>query len=175
MFASLDQSRLRFLEDNQPHIWAAYFSGLEDAIAEDGDNAELHKLGQHVILPFSYISGPQHMTQHFQDAMAIACYFQKVDIFLTMTTNPHWKEIEDELLPGQTAYDHPDLVAHVFQMKKDTLMDYIYKHGIFGTAMVYVFFFFLNPRLLSFEAGPHVGPYIQPVLYSAPHIPSGVR
>jgi hypothetical protein len=138
MFASLDQSRLRFLEDNQPRIRAAYFSGLEDAIAEDGDNADLHELGQRVILPSSYIGGPRHMTQRFQDSMAIARYFQKVDIFLTMTTNPHWKEIEDELFPGQTAYDRPDLVARVFQMKKDTLIDYIYKHGIFGTAVAYV-------------------------------------
>jgi hypothetical protein len=139
MFASLDQSRLRFLEDNQPRIRAAHFSGLEDAIAEDGDNADLHELGQRVILPSSYIGGPRHMTQRFQDAMAIARYFQKVDIFLTMTTNPHWKEIEDELLPGQTAYDRPDLVARVFQMKKDTLIEYIYKHGIFGKAVAYVY------------------------------------
>ena len=79
------------------------------------------------------------MMQHFQDAMAIALYFQKVDIFLMMTTNPHWKEIEDELLPSQTAYDCPDLVAHVFQMKKDTLIDYVYKHGIFGKAVAYVY------------------------------------
>ena len=56
-----------------------------------------------------------------------------------MTTNPHWKEIKDELFPDQTAYDCPDLVAHIFQMKKDTFIDYIYKHGIFGTAMAYVY------------------------------------
>lgn len=56
-----------------------------------------------------------------------------------MTTNPHWKEIEDELFPGQTVYDRPDLVARIFQMKKDTLIDYIYKHGIFGLAVAYVY------------------------------------
>ena len=139
MFASLDQSRLRFLEDNQPRIRAAHFSGLEDAMMDDGDNADLHELGQRIILPSSYIGGPRHMTQHFQDAMAIARYFRKVDIFLTMTTNPHWKEIEDQLLPNQTAYDRPDLVARVFQMKKDALIDYIYKHGIFGRAVAYVY------------------------------------
>jgi hypothetical protein len=139
MFASLDQSRLRFLEDNQPRIRAAHFSGLEDAMMDDGDNADLHELGQRIILPSSYIGGPRHMTQRFQDAMTIARYFRKVDIFLTMTTNPCWKEIVDELLPGQTAYDRPDLVARVFQMKKDALIDYVYKHGIFGQAVAYVY------------------------------------
>ena len=56
---------------------------------DDGDNVDLHELGQRIILPSSYIGGPRHMTQRFQDAMAIAHYFRKVDIFLTMTTNPH--------------------------------------------------------------------------------------
>ena len=65
IFASLDQSRLWFLKDNQPQIQAAHFSGLEDAMMDDGDNADLHELGQHIILPSSYIGGPQHMTQHF--------------------------------------------------------------------------------------------------------------
>ena len=139
MFACLDQSRLWYLEDNQPRIRAAHFSGLEDAMADDGDAADLQELGQRIILPSSYVGGPRHMMQRFQDAMAIACYFCKVDIFLTMTTNPRWKEIDDELLPGQTAYDHPDLVAHVFEMKKDALIDYVYKHGIFGRAVAYVY------------------------------------
>ena len=79
------------------------------------------------------------MTQCFQDAMAIAYYFCKVDIFLTMTTNPWWKEIDNELLPGQTAYDCPDLVACMFEMKKDALIDYVYKHGIFRMAVAYVY------------------------------------
>ena len=45
MFACLDQSRLRYLEDNQPQIQAAHFSGLEDAMADDGDAADLQELG----------------------------------------------------------------------------------------------------------------------------------
>ena len=71
--------------------------------------------------------------------MAIVCYFRKVDIFLTMTTNPQWKDIDNELLPGQTAYDCPDLVACIFEMKKDALIDYVYKHGIFRRAVAYVY------------------------------------
>jgi len=79
------------------------------------------------------------MSQVFQDSMAIVRYFHKVNIFLTVTTNSHWVEIEREFLPGQTAYDHPDLVAHVFQMKKKAIVEYIYKHGIFGQAVAYMY------------------------------------
>ena len=56
-----------------------------------------------------------------------------------VTTNPHWAEIEQELFPGQMAYDHPDLVARVFQMKRKAIVKYIYKHGVFGQAVAYVY------------------------------------
>jgi hypothetical protein len=35
--------------------------------------------------------------------MAIARHFKKIDIFMTMTANPNWPEIKQELLYGQTA------------------------------------------------------------------------
>jgi hypothetical protein len=79
------------------------------------------------------------MQQRFQDSMAIARYFGQVDIFMTMTTNPQWPEIMRELLSGQTTYDRPDLVSRVFQMKKKAIIDFIYKHGIFGSAVAYVY------------------------------------
>ena len=44
----------------------------------------------------------------------ILSYLRKIDIFLTMTTNPHWAKIECELLPVQMASDRPDLVAQVW-------------------------------------------------------------
>ena len=139
MFASVDQQRLRWIEMNQPLFRAARFNNLEDAAVDDPDNLDLNEIGQRVFLPSSYIGGPRNLGQCYQDSMAIARYFRKVDIFLTMTTNPRWEEIERELLPGQTAYDRPDLVARVFEMKKNAVLDYIYKHGVFGSAVAYVY------------------------------------
>jgi len=151
MFASADQQRLSWIERNQQTFRAARFNNLEDAVANDDDNLDLNDSGQHVILPSSYIGGPRNLGQGFQDSMAIAHYFQKVDIFLTMTTNPCWPEIEQELLPGQTAYNHPDLVAHVFQLKKKVVIEYIYKHGVFGRAVAYVYVIEFQKRGL-----PHI-------------------
>jgi hypothetical protein len=151
MFASIDQSRLLWFRLNQPTIRACLYSGLEDAAAQGDDNVDLHSLGQRFILPSSYIGGPRHMQQRFQDSMAIARYFGQVDIFLTATTNPQWPEITRELLPGQTAYDRPDLVSRVFQMKKKAIINFIYKHGIFGSAVAYVYAIEFQKRGL-----PHV-------------------
>jgi hypothetical protein len=139
MFASIDQDRLFWFRRNQSTIRACLYSGLEDAVAHGDDNVDLHSLGQRFLLPSSYIGGPRHMQQRFQDSMAIARYFRQVDLFVTVTTNSQWPEITRELLPGQAAYDRPDLVSRVFQMKKKAIIDFIYKHGIFGRAVAYIY------------------------------------
>ena len=79
------------------------------------------------------------MQQQYQDAMAVACYFGSVDLFITMTTNPNWLEIQRELLPGQTSYDRPDLVARVFKLKLEELIDDIYKQKVFRAVLAYVY------------------------------------
>ena len=61
---------------------------------------------------------------------------EELDIFNTMTTNPKWKEIEAELLPGQAAEDRPDLVARVFKQKKDQLIKDIRFGKIFGNIIL---------------------------------------
>ncbi|RXW11836.1 hypothetical protein EST38_g14019 [Candolleomyces aberdarensis] len=139
MYASIDQNRLRYLRHNQPQLRACLYSGLQDSLSADDEEVDLNQLGQKVILPSSYIGGPRHMQQRYQDSMAIARHFRRCDIFLTMTCNPHWPEITRELLPGQTTYDRPDLIARVFQLKKKALLQYIYKHGILGSTVAYVY------------------------------------
>ena len=49
--------------------------------------------------------------------MAISRFLGKPTLFVTFTANPKWKEIQDELLPGQTASDRSDLDARVFNLK----------------------------------------------------------
>jgi hypothetical protein len=139
MYASLDQNRLLWLRLNQGKLRAALYSGLQDAINTLDGEVDLADLGQKVVLPSSYIGGPRHMQQQFQDSMAIARFFQKVDLFITVTTNPRWPEITQELRPGETPYDRPDLVARVFQLKKKAILDDIVKNGVLGKVAAYVY------------------------------------
>ena len=57
------------------------------------------------------------MRQRNQDAMAIVSSEGFADVFVTFTCIPKWTEIADELLPGQTAQDRPDIVSRVFNFK----------------------------------------------------------
>ncbi|CAI5453818.1 unnamed protein product [Caenorhabditis angaria] len=43
--------------------------------------------------------------------------FGEPDLFITMTCSPKWREIQENLSPGQVPPDRPDLIARVFNMK----------------------------------------------------------
>jgi hypothetical protein len=55
------------------------------------------------------------------DAMALVRKYGKPDIFLTMTCNPIWDEIKNELCLGQEAQDRQDLMARVFRANLEKL------------------------------------------------------
>lgn len=129
MWAAADQNRLSYLRLHQSELRASLYSGLSDAI---DSNIDLHNVGQRIVLPSSYTGGPRYMKQCLQDALTLARYHKKIDLFITATCNPSWPEITRELLPGQTAADRPELIARVFKMKKYAIIADLYKNGIFG-------------------------------------------
>ncbi len=90
---------------------------LQDAV-QRGDT-DACNVGRAIVLPSSFLGGPRHMHQLYQDAMAIVRKLGKPDLFITITCNPKWREIQEQLLPGQAALDRPDLVDRVFKLKVD--------------------------------------------------------
>ena len=55
-----------------------------------------------------------------------------------MTCNPQWPEIKNNLKPGETPQNRPDLVARVFKLKKDKFIDDIIKGKIFGETIAHL-------------------------------------
>lgn len=43
---------------------------------------------------------PRHLTQIYYDSMAIVASYGKPDLFITITCNPKWKEILENIFPG---------------------------------------------------------------------------
>jgi len=76
--------------------------------------------------------------------MAIVRTFGKLGYFITFTANPHWEEIDAELLtddagvPMQTWRDRPDLVARVFKMKHDSMMPDLKTKNVLGEYVAHV-------------------------------------
>jgi len=66
------------------------------------------------------------------DAMAYVRKYGHPDLFITLTCNPNWPEIQNNLLPGQKPKGHPELVARVFRLKLKQIIEMLKSEMIFG-------------------------------------------
>ncbi|XP_058789100.1 uncharacterized protein LOC131663051 [Phymastichus coffea] len=137
-YVKIEKDRIQYHKDHQKEIRADTYQGLKDYVQKSADAAN-GQVGKTVILPSTFLRSPRYMQQCYQDAMAIVNEKGKPDIFLTTTCNPNWKEIKENLLPGQQACDRPDLVARVFHLKKNRLIELVTKKKLFGEVASWVY------------------------------------
>ena len=136
MYAKIENERLLFVKNHQTNLRTEFYGLLQDMLSQD---KESHEIGKPVILPSSFTGGPRYMHERTQDAMAYVRRHGRPDIFLTMTCSTAWKEIHDELFPGQASSERHDLIARVFRMKVKELMKLVHKEGVFGTISCYMY------------------------------------
>jgi hypothetical protein len=70
----------------------------------------------HFELPASFVQSRAWASEKTADALALAHRWGKPSLFMTMTMNVRWPEIQSRLQPGQTAYDIPIIVIRVFHL-----------------------------------------------------------
>ena len=130
-YIAIKSNKLHWLKANQKTIWADTYQAVVNAQAAGATTGnEAGK--QRIILASSYQGGPQSMKQLYQDTIALSTKFGCLDLFITFTCNPNWKEIRENLLPGKRSTDRPDLIARVFQLKLKALMKDILKGKVLG-------------------------------------------
>ncbi|KAG6514057.1 hypothetical protein ZIOFF_024396 [Zingiber officinale] len=77
--------------------------------------------------------------------------YGKPDLMLTMTCNPNWIEIKEQLLSGQSPQDRPDLITRVFKAKFEEFKKDILDRGVLGKVISYSYVIEYQKRGL-----PHV-------------------
>lgn len=133
-YTMVESQRLSFIRNNQNVIRSDVLSGLKEAVNR-GD-IRPSSVGKRVILPPSFTGGPRFMFNNCQDAMAICKRFGYPDLFITMTCNAKWREIDNHVTKrGHRADERPDIVCRVFKMKLDSLMNDLKKEHIFGEVL----------------------------------------
>jgi len=138
-YAKIEQSRLNYLRRNQHQIRSELYKGIQDVLhAKDINVKSSDDIGKQFILPSSFIGGPRHMHQLYQDAMSIIRSYGKPDLFITFTCNPKWPEITSALLNNQTPSDRPDLVSRVFHCKLKSLQQDLYNNHILGVVISHI-------------------------------------
>ena len=130
--------RLQYHRNNQEQMRGALLGGIVDMVGVDAQQ-RLARIGTHVILSPSYTGGERYMLRMYHDAMAIVRAHGKPDMFITMTCNPEWDEIQRNLLKGQKAQDRPDIVTRVFRMKLKSLISDIKDRHVFGKTIAHLF------------------------------------
>ncbi|XP_058808584.1 uncharacterized protein LOC131674091 [Phymastichus coffea] len=137
-YVKVEKDHIQYCKDHQKELRADTYKGLSDFMQNTAVQVG-GQVGKTVVLRSTFIGSPRYMQQCYQDAMAIVNEKGKSDVFVTMTRNPNWAEIKENLLPGQQASDRPDIVARVFHLKKDRLLDLITKKNFFGQIAAYVY------------------------------------
>ncbi|KAF5793897.1 putative DNA helicase [Helianthus annuus] len=122
-YSAVLESELDWYRRNQATIRSDLYNGLYDHVCNGETTCEF--VGRRVILPASFTGGPRYMLQQYQDAMAICRWAGTPDLFITMTCNPRWPEVDRHIsatTPGRTASDRPDILARVFKIRLDELI-----------------------------------------------------
>ncbi|XP_062074882.1 uncharacterized protein LOC133778880 [Humulus lupulus] len=146
MYVKFETSRLDYFRLNQKAIRAELYQGIIDSI----EHGETHgsQVGQRIIFPSSFIGCPRDMKKRYMDAMTLVKKFGKPDIFLTMTCNPNWPEIKEELQRNDEVHNRPDLVVRIFKAKLEELKIHLFKRQIFGQVGAHVYVIEFQKRVL---------------------------
>jgi len=145
-FIMMQSQRLNFQRQNQKALRADTYRNVREMTEAmqrqelDGmypDDHSLPRVGRK-ILSSSLGGSPRWLHKMFQNAMAVVREYHKPDFFITMTTNPHWKEITDELAEGQRPEDRPDVVTRVFKHYKDQLLNDLIKGKVLGHTVAHL-------------------------------------
>lgn len=134
-FCAIEQYRLNWVSTHQETVKAELYHSIRDSLRK-GDT-DSSKIGRSYILPASFTGSKRYMSQYFQDSLAICRSIGHPSLFLTMTCNPKWPEIQRmlKLMPGVKVEDAPDVVSRVFKLKLEQLIDLVKKKNFFGTCI----------------------------------------
>ncbi|KAG5557451.1 hypothetical protein RHGRI_007629 [Rhododendron griersonianum] len=149
MYVKIETSRLDYFRHHQDEIRADLYQGIIDSVAQGESRGS--KIGAPVILPGSFIGGSRDMHKRYLDAMTLVDKYGKPDIFLTMTCNPKWIEITNELKAHEDVQNRPDLVTRVFRSKFEQLKKEVIRKKLFSPVQAYTYVIEFQKRGL-----PHV-------------------
>jgi hypothetical protein len=130
-YCKVERNNLQYLRTHQRELRASSNSTerLEDSPIGNSEGRSW------VYLPPSFIGGDRYYHTKYLNTLNALNAVNKLgaaSYFVTMTTNPRCKEILDCLGENETAQDRPDIVARVFKMKYDALLDDMVKKNVLG-------------------------------------------
>ncbi len=81
----------------------------------------IDELRRESYLPDSVHGSQCHLSALAKNALYLVSEYGCPHVFLTLTCNQEWSEIQSQLIYGQTAFDRPDVTVLVFKSILDKL------------------------------------------------------
>jgi hypothetical protein len=97
----------------------------DDADGDEGDS-------DRTFLSSNFHGSHRHLKKLAQEGLCVISEYGNPTLFITVTCNHQWPEIQERLLPGQTAFDRPDIVDQVFHQRLQAFLANIRKGVYFG-------------------------------------------
>ena len=91
----------------QTQLCADIYENLKQYVQNRADNLGINP-GKAIVMPSSFIGGPKYMRKQYNKAMTMCRRESPPDLFITMTANTKWREIQEALEPNQKSEDRPD-------------------------------------------------------------------
>jgi hypothetical protein len=88
-------------------------------------NDDDHSSGDESFLSQSFHGSRRHLRKLSTNALTIVSEYNKPTLFITLTCNPLWPEIQEMLLPGQTPFNRPDIVCRIFYQRLKSFLNNI--------------------------------------------------
>jgi len=121
-YTTIESNRLNYIKFNQSKLRCENYTSVKEAVAAGATTME--EEGNQLLIPASFTGGPRYMVQSYYDAMAICKHYGFPDHFITFTCNPKWPEITRYCdNRGLNPEDRPDIIARIFKIKLDSLMN----------------------------------------------------
>ena len=108
-----------------------YIFGGNRNIADDGEaeedviNYDPHGNNKKTFLAQSFHGGRKHLQSLAHIGLVIVSELGRPSVFITLTCNPYWPDIVEALLPGQTAFDRPDVDTRVLKRRLDQYLKHL--------------------------------------------------
>ena len=128
MYSRVEEERLSYIaRGRSDHLLQAQLRA--EARSEFDIDDELQAaLASSLTLPASFVGSRAWASEQVSDALSLCREYGSPTLFVTITTNPKWPEIEARLRPGQSASDIPFIVARVFNSRLSEALRFIRKH-----------------------------------------------
>ncbi|KAG5003647.1 hypothetical protein JHK84_027903 [Glycine max] len=137
-YCMVESQKLNYVRQHQQQLRVDKYINLTGS--NDHPETLGRDRGKRIILPSSFVGSQRYMEQLYFDGMAICGHLGFPDLFLTMTCNPTWPEIQRKVTQSNlTPNNCPDIITRVFKIKLNQLMNDL-KHGnIFGNIIGYIY------------------------------------